>query len=81
MACDRMLTAVWAALIAWFLSIAPSDTRDWQADAARPPRVSVDGNRITIENLRNFLYRSETDFDERWETRSYDLSRLDGMTS
>ena len=73
-----MLTAVWAALIAWFLSIAPSDTRDWQADAARPPRVSVDGDRVTIENVRNFLYRSETDFDERWETRSYDLSRLDG---
>ena len=73
-----MLTAVWAALIAWFLSIAPSDTRDWQADAARPPRVSVDGNRVTIENVRNFVYRSETDFDVRWETRSYDLSRLDG---
>ena len=73
-----MLAAVWVALIVWFLSIPPSNTRDWQADAALPPRVSVDGDRVTIENVRNFAYRSETDFDERWETRSYDLSKLDG---
>jgi len=73
-----MLAAVWIALIAWFLSIGPSDARDWQADAARPPRVSLKGDRVTIENVRNFVYRSETDFDERWETRSHDLSRLDG---
>ena len=73
-----MLAAVWVALIAWFLLIPPSNTRDWQADAARPPRVAVAGDRVTIENVRNFVYRSETDFDERWETRSYDLSKLDG---
>ena len=73
-----ILTAVWVALIVWFLSIEPSDARDWHADLARPPRVSVDGDRVTIENVRNFVYRSATDFDERWETRSYDLSRLDG---
>ncbi len=28
--------------------------------------------------MRNFTYRSETDFDARWETRVYDLNRLDG---
>jgi Domain of unknown function (DUF4105) len=73
-----ILATVWVALIAWFLSIEPSDARDWQADAARPPRVSVNGDRMTIENVRNFAYRSGTDFDARWETRRYALSRLDG---
>ena len=73
-----ILAVVWVALIVWFLSIAPSDTRDWQPDLSRPPRVSVNGDQMTIENVRNFAYLSETDFDERWETRSYDLSRLDG---
>jgi hypothetical protein len=29
--------------------------------------------------VRNFVYRSETDYTERWETRSYDLSRLRGL--
>jgi hypothetical protein len=33
---------------------------------------------VTIENLRNFDYRSETEYTERWEKRSYDLDRLRG---
>ena len=28
--------------------------------------------------MRNFEYRSLTDFTERWETRSYDLSKIRG---
>src|SRR5262249_3219825 len=47
------------------------------AGVARPPYGVVDGNRLTIHNIRNFDYRSETDFTERWETRSYDLSQID----
>ena len=34
---------------------------------------------MTITNVRNFRYRSETDFDERWEERHLDLARLDGL--
>jgi hypothetical protein len=32
-----------------------------------------------VRNVRNFRYRSRTDFDERWEERRFDLSRLDGL--
>ncbi len=28
--------------------------------------------------MRNFEYRSETDYTQRWEERSYDLSKLEG---
>ena len=34
---------------------------------------------ITIHNVRNFAYRTETDFTPRWETRTYDLSKLDSV--
>ncbi len=34
---------------------------------------------ITIHNVRNFDYRTETDFTPRWETRTYDLSKLDSV--
>jgi len=34
---------------------------------------------VTIENIRNFDYRSETDFTEHWETRTYDLSKIQGL--
>src|SRR6185369_9366641 len=72
-----LLVAAVAVLFVWWSTIRPSNDRTWQADVARPPYGDVDGDRLTIHNLRNFDYRSETDFTERWETRTYDLSQLD----
>jgi hypothetical protein len=70
---------LFAALLLWWLSIPPRNDRDWLPEVARTPTAEVQGDRLTIHGLRNFDYRSETDFDERWETRTYDLARLRGM--
>lgn len=71
--------ACFAIVLGWWLSIAPSNTRDWRPDVARLPTASVDGSLLTIRNVRNFTYRSDQDFSERWETRSYDLDTLVGV--
>ena len=42
------------------------------------PSATIEGDRLTIRNVRNFDYRTETDFTERWETRTYDLAQLRG---
>jgi len=69
-----------AAVLAWWLSIPPSNQRDWLADVARPPHAEISGSRMTVHNIRNFAYRSsDTDFEEHWETRSYDLDRIVGV--
>jgi len=68
-----------AVLLVWWSTIRPSNDRTWLADVARPPHGELSGDRLTIHDLRNFDYRSETDFTERWETRTYDLSRLDRL--
>jgi hypothetical protein len=70
---------LFAVVLGWWLIIAPSNERDWLADVARLPTAEIQGDKLTIRNLRNFDYRSETDYTERWETRSYDLSRLRGL--
>jgi len=70
---------LFALLLAWWLSLMPSNQRDWQPDVARLPVAEIHGDKITIRNVRNFDYRSETDFTEHWETRTYDLSRLRGL--
>lgn len=67
------------AVLGWWLSIAPSNDRDWQAEVARLPSAQIDGNIVTIENVRDFDHRSETDVTERWETRPYDLSKITGV--
>ena len=65
-------------LIAYF-QIPASNDRDWQPEVARTPYATINGDKITIHNVRNFAYRTETDFTPRWETRNYDLSKLDSV--
>jgi len=64
---------------AWWLGIEARNDREWLPTVARPPVASLDGDILTLQNVRNFHYRSETDFDEIWETRQYDLSKLRGL--
>ncbi len=66
-------------VLGWWLSIDARNDRDWLADVSRLPTMRVQGERLTVANLRNFEYRSETDFTERWEERSYDLGAVTGV--
>ncbi len=63
-------------VVAWFFSIPPSNNRDWQPDVAVLPWAEIKGNQVTIHNIRNCDYRSETDYTVRHYDRTFDLSRL-----
>jgi Domain of unknown function (DUF4105) len=67
------------AVALWWTSIPPSNTRDWTPDVARTAHATFDGSRVTITNVRNFKYRSETSYDQRWETRTYNLDQIRGL--
>jgi hypothetical protein len=55
----------------------PSNDRDWQPEVAVLPYATFDGDRVTIHNIRNFDYRTETDFTPAYYDRTFDLQRLD----
>jgi hypothetical protein len=61
---------------AWWLTIRPSNTRDWQPEVAEVPYAEIEGDRVVIHNFRDFDYRSKTDFQPRWETKTVHLSNL-----
>ena len=73
------LVVLLALPIAWWVRLRPSNERDWHPGVQHVPTAEVSGDVLTVRNVRNFRYRSVTDFDERWEDRRYDLSRLDGL--
>jgi uncharacterized protein DUF4105 len=78
----RGLIAALVAVVAvalWWMSIAPSNNRDWIPDVAHVAQATFDGNRVTIENVRNFKYSSETNYVVRWETRNYNLDQVRGV--
>ena len=68
--------AVVGLAVARELFMSPSNDRNWLSEVSRPASATFNGDVVTIHNVRDFRYRSATDFDERWETRSYDLSTL-----
>lgn len=68
--------AGFAAVLAWWLSIAPSNDRPWQPDVAETAWAEINGDLVTVHNVRNVDYRTETDYTPHWETRTYDLRDL-----
>lgn len=67
------------ALVAfWWLSLKPSNHRDWQPDDAETAWADINGDEVTIHNVRNCEYVTEKSYTCRWETRTYNLSNLRG---
>lgn len=68
-----------AIVLAWWLRIPPSNSRAWLPDVARTPTAAQQGAVVILDGVRNFDYRGEADYAERWETRRYDLDALRGL--
>jgi hypothetical protein len=68
--------AVFALVLVWWRQIPPSNDRDWQPEVARLAYADVNGERVTLHNIRNFDYRTETDFTPRWYDATFDLADL-----
>lgn len=71
--------AIFAVLAVWWGSIAPSNDRPWAADVAHGVTSTIDGDVLTLRNVRNFDWRTENDGEARWETRTYKLSDLESL--
>lgn len=74
-ACSLIVCALPA--LAWHALLRPSNERAWAADQQQLAEVRIDGDRLTVDGVRNFAYRSTSDFDPAWERRSYDLGRIE----
>ena len=71
--------ALFVVVLIWWLGIAPSNERRWQVDGAELAHAIIEGDRVTVHNVRNFVYRTETDFTPAYYTKTYDLSKLDSV--
>ena len=66
-------------LLLWWSGIKPSHHRAWADDLAQITTGEVDRNRVRLDNVRNFEWRTTRDYDIRWESREYDLRRLQSV--
>ncbi|MCV2871777.1 DUF4105 domain-containing protein [Defluviimonas sp. WL0050] len=82
----RSRRAGWAglALIAvtiggWYMTIQPSNDRDWAADVARGVTAEISGDQVTLHNIRAFDWQDRDRAEEHWGRRHYDLTKLDSI--
>ena len=68
--------ALHATLLLWWNSLTPTNQQQWQDDVAQMTSGRVEGDQVTLFNVRNFAWHSDTEYTPRWETREYDLSKL-----
>ncbi len=71
--------AAFLLLLAWWSTIQPSNDREWQPEVAVLPYATIDGDLVTLHNIRNFDYRTETDFTPGYYDKTFDLGRLDSV--
>jgi type II secretory pathway pseudopilin PulG len=79
----RWPVALFAVVFAGFLfvwsQVTPSNDRNWQPDVARLPYATFDGDLVTVHDIRNFDYRTETDYTPHYYDKTYDLRELDSF--
>jgi uncharacterized protein DUF4105 len=68
-----------AAVLAWWLSLKPSDDKQWQPDQSRTAWAEIQGSQITIHNVRHCDYKTELDYTCQWLTRTVDLKQIEGV--
>ncbi len=64
-------------LLFLFFATRPKNEKDWEVSAARIPQIEdISPNKLEIRGIRDFRYRSETDYDVRYYDRTVDLDQL-----
>ena len=72
-----VVTAIVA--IYYFGFVVPDPNQEWATEQAHVPHVEIDGDKIHVSNVRNFTWRSATDYTPGYYDRVYDLNKLDSM--
>ncbi len=72
----RAVLVIIAILIITYFSIRPSNDRQWNLDQQVLPEILIDGDQITIKNIRNFTYRSPSDYTPDYYDKTFDLTKL-----
>lgn len=66
-------------IVGWWLSLRPTQDAAWQPDVARLPHATIQGDHIMVHDIRNFDYRSASDFTPQYDTQVFDLAHLRGL--
>ena len=59
--------------------LTPSNDRDWKPELARTPRAQINGQQITLTNIRNNSYLTEDDYVVAYHDRQIQLHQIQSV--
>jgi hypothetical protein len=72
--------AVTAVVVVWYIvSVTPDPNKDWITKHERMPHVEIVGDKVHVKNVRDFTWRTESDFTPGYHDRVYDVNALSSM--
>ncbi len=80
--CTSMLIVfgvLFMCVVFWWLRIAPSNDRQWAQDVEKLAFATIEGDLVTVHNVRNFTYKSEFEYEPAYYTKTYDLNELENV--
>lgn len=58
------------------VTVRPSNNRDWNTDQAILPEITIQGDEVKIKNIRNFEYRTTTDYTPRYYDKTFYIDQI-----
>src|SRR4029450_5431536 len=74
-----IVVVLFAGVLIWWLTLSPTNDSNWQPDVAEKGWADIQGDEVTLHNVRNCDYRTETDYTPHWETRTVRISQITGI--
>ena len=65
------------AAIPHFAPMLPSNQRAWRADLAVLPYANFEGSRVTVHNVRDFVYQNDEEFVVNYRDEQFDLDQIE----
>ena len=74
-----IVLVAFALVTLWWVTLKPTNDGNWQPDVAQTAWAEINGDIVTVHNVRNCDYLTEYDFTLHWQTREVHLSEIAGM--
>lgn len=62
-----------------FFSLTPQNDRDWDPEVKRIASYRFIDHQIEIQNIRNFIWKNPQEYITQWDTRRYDIEKIQSM--
>lgn len=63
----------------WYFNIEARQDREWNPEVAKVLSYEKNGDLVQMHNIRNFDWKPDGSYVEKWETRDFDLNQITGV--